>query len=72
MAELNVDAKTAMIRSPQGETELLFEGDVVGKEHFSIISIRELAIELEGPPDNSGRKGKFCIPVIPIKSFGDM
>lgn len=66
VAEVNVAAKTAMVQSPQGETELLFVGDVIGKECFLITAIREFVIELESPPDGFGRKRKACIPVIPL------
>lgn len=66
VTQVNVDAKTAMIQSPRGETELVFEGDLIGKELFSISAIREFAVELESPPDHSGYKRKACIPVIPL------
>lgn len=66
VTQVNMDAKTAMIQSPRGETELVFEGDLVGKEFFLISAIREFAVELESPPDNSGRKRKACISVIPL------
>ncbi len=66
VTQVNMDAKNAMIESPRGETALVFEGDLVGKELFSISAIREFAVELKSPPDNSGRKRKACIPVIPL------
>lgn len=72
VVRVDADAETATIQSPTGETADLSVGDMIGKENFSIISIREFAIELESMPDGYGRKRKDCIPVMPIVMFEDM
>ena len=72
VAEVDVDAGVAMVQSPHGETELLFVGDVIGKENFSIMAIRAFVIELESPPDDNGRVRRDCIPVMPLTSSEDI
>jgi len=68
VAEVDVDAGTAVVQSPHGETEILFVGDVIGKENFLITAIRAFVIELESPPDDFGRVSRDCIPVMPLTS----
>ncbi|MFV9646016.1 MAG: hypothetical protein ACNYWU_09355 [Desulfobacterales bacterium] len=66
--ELNEEAQTVVLESPDGVTATLTVGDVVGQESAMIIEIKKLVIILEGTPDETGRTRKSCIPVIPIGS----
>ena len=66
--ELNEEAQTVVLESPDGVTATLTVGDVVGQESATIIEIKKLVIILEGTPDETGRTRKSCIPVIPIGS----
>lgn len=67
--EVNEEAQTVVLESPDGVTATLTVRDVVGQESATIIEIKEikkLMIILEGTPDETGRTRKSCIPVIPI------
>lgn len=66
VVKADVEAGTAIIKSPCGETVIMTIGDVIGEGNISITAIREFVIELESPPDNFGGKRILAIPVIPI------
>ena len=66
--EVNEEAQTVVLESPDGVTVTLTVGGVVGQESATIIEIKKMMIMLEGTPDETGRTRKSCIPVIPIGS----
>ena len=66
VVEVNIEATTVILESPDGDTATLMVGDAVGQEGSTIIEIRELMIIMEGPPDESGKVTKSYIPVIRI------
>ena len=66
VVEVNPEAETVSLESPDGNTAVLALGDIVGKEGATIIEIRKLMIILEVPPDDFGRRSKRYIPVIRI------
>lgn len=66
--EVDPDAQTALLESPDGETVTLAAGDVVGSGEYEIIEIQSLRILLESLPDDTGATTKKIIPVIRIKS----
>lgn len=65
---VDLDAKTVLLESPDGETATLAAGDVAGSGEYEIIEIQSLRIILESLPDNTGATIKKIIPVIRIKS----
>lgn len=66
--EVNVEAQTVVLESPDGVTATLTVGDVVGQEGTTIIEVKKLIIIVEGTPDETGKIRKSCIPVIPIEA----
>ena len=69
--EINVETENVIIESPHGETATLTVGDVVGQESFSVSAIQKTVIELESPPDDSGKTWKSHVPVNQIRSLDD-
>ncbi len=69
--EIDVRTETVILQSSDGETAVLSVGDVVGLENFEITAICKKGVNLEGPPDNSGRKEKNFIPAVPISAINE-
>ena len=55
--------QAVLLEAPNGDTEVLGIGDIVGFGEYEIIEVQSLLIILESLPDNSGMTSKKCIPV---------
>lgn len=69
--EINIETENVIIESPDGETATVTVGDVVGQESFSVTAIHKTVIELESPPDDSGKTWKSHVPVNQIYLLED-
>jgi hypothetical protein len=66
--EVNKEAQTVLLESPDGETATLTIGDIIGQEEAVIVEIQKGGIVLEEGPNDFGVKIRSHVPVGPTSS----